>query len=237
MMITNEKLQQDLKQAQKFAQQLFLQQEEDRKEISRELHDEVAQILTSINFQLAILSKEASESAKVIRDRIAETQKLIEDSVEIIHHFARKLRPMILDDLGLVPAIKSYIKSFSKQTELPITLTYNSRLNGLNEFNKVVLFRVIQESLCNISKHAKATKVSISIRKTGLTIFLDVHDNGRSFKVKNNQAAFKTKRLGLLGMAERVRMAKGQLTITSSKAKGTLISVQVPYTRKSHESF
>jgi signal transduction histidine kinase len=218
----------DKKYAQQFIHVLLEQQEEDRKEISRDLHDEIAQLLTGINFELAILSKEAAKSIKVVRDRIVTTQQLVVQSVEIIHRFAQQLRPMILDDLGLLPALTSYIKEFTTKTNIHVDLTTFARMSQLSEKNKTVLFRVAQEALTNIARHSKAQNASVIIRKIKNSIHMEIHDNGISFEVNKLRALNKNKRIGLLGMEERVIMAKGQFKITSSPTKGTSIIVSIP---------
>lgn len=214
--------------AQSFAHLLFLQQEEDRKEISRELHDEIAQILTGINFELAILSKEASTGTRVMREKIIKTQRLVEQSVETIHRFARELRPMVLDDLGLLPALKSQISDFSKSTQIPVSLTCKSKLSSMGDFSKTVLFRVAQEALQNIAKHSRASKVWISLKRRGTMMQVQIKDNGRAFNVNRLRLIGKSRRIGLLGMRERVKLAGGTISILSSKGSGTTITAQVP---------
>jgi two-component system sensor histidine kinase DegS len=226
--LTNESLL-NLKQFNRFVKMLFDRNEEDRKAISRELHDEISQILTGINFELAIIAKESSTGAKGLKEKILTTQKLVETSVEIIHRFARELRPVILDDLGLVPALKSYILEFVKQTHISVKFSSFTGNAQLNDFNKTVLFRAVQESLSNVAKHSKATKAIVKMEKIKRNIQIEVSDNGRSFVVRHLRKAPFNKRLGLLGMAERVKMANGKLKILSSPKRGTLVRVQVPY--------
>lgn len=220
----------------------FIQQEENRKEISRELHDEVGQVLTAINLELEVLIKEASSDSLKIKERIKEdssdslkvkerilnTQKLVEDSVEIVHRFARELRPMILDDLGIIHAIKSYLKEFQKLYKIPVIFKSNSKFSNINEIPKTVLFRVVQESLTNIAKHSKATRASVHLKGVNKNILLDVVDNGRSFNVNSLSSSIRNKRLGLIGMSERVRLAGGTLLIKSSKGKGTTVRAEIP---------
>ncbi len=206
----------------------FIQQEENRKEISRELHDEVGQVLTAINLELEVLIKEASSDSLKIKERILNTQKLVEDSVEIVHRFARELRPMILDDLGIVYAIKSYLKEFQKLYKIPVIFKSNSKFSNINDIPKTVLFRVVQESLTNIAKHSKATRASVHLKRVNKNILLDIADNGRSFNVNSLSSSIRNKRLGLIGMSERVRLAGGTLLIKSSKGKGTTVRAEIP---------
>src|ERR1700677_2518441 len=117
-------------------------QEDERREISRELHDEIAQTLTGINVQLANLKREAVVNTKGLKGKIAGTQRLVQKSVKIVHRFARQLRPALLDDLGLVPAMKSFINGMSERTHLPIKLTTFPELQDLDVNKRTVFFRV-----------------------------------------------------------------------------------------------
>ena len=105
------------------SRQLLLAQEEERKKISRELHDEIAQTLTGINVRLATLKIAATHNTKGLQNKISSTQRMVEKSVDIVHRFARDLRPTVLDDLGLIPALHSFVKTFSKQTGIHVHLT------------------------------------------------------------------------------------------------------------------
>lgn len=215
------------------ARYLLLRQEEDRKEISRELHDQVAQILSGINFELSILSKEAEKSSKKLRDKIVLTQQLVGESVEFIHHFARELRPMVLDDLGLIPALQSYLKDFERQHSIQVKFKHPRRSIKLSDLSNTVLFRVVQEALANVAKHSKATRVSIQVRKLRDFVTLEVNDNGGGFNFRAVKFSKKKgTRLGLIGMEERVRLADGQLTLKSTPGEGTWIQVRIPITQE-----
>lgn len=207
-----------------FAHLLFDRFEEDRKEISRELHDEIGQVLTGINYELEVLSKEASNSAEGVRNKIQVTQKLVEKSVEIVHRFAKELRPMILDDLGLIPALRSYIKEFSSRTQILVKFEPKSSFKSLDDFSKTVLFRVAQEALSNIRKHSQATEATLKIGHDKENILMSIKDNGRGKALGKRIKG----RLGIIGMQERAKMAGGHLTITSSPKKGTLVSLSIP---------
>jgi len=203
-------------------------QEEERKRISRELHDVIAQILTGINVQLAALKLDATANTRGLGKKILSTQRLVEKSVDIIHRFARELRPAVLDDLGLMPAIHSYAKKFSKETGIPVHMTTYEGVESLNSANRTVFYRVAQEALTNIGRHARASQVNISIREYGETVSIIIRDNGRSFDVQKVLNAKKSKRLGLLGMRERVEMLGGAFSVESAPGKGTTIRANIP---------
>ena len=210
--------------------QLLMAQEEERKKISRELHDEIAQTLTGINVQLATLKTEATTNIKGLRKKIARTQRMVEKSVDIVHRFARELRPTVLDDLGLIPALHSFVKSLAKRTGIHIHLTVFAAVEKLAGDKRTVLYRVAQEALTNVARHAQASLVDVSIEKLPHSICMKIKDDGKSFQVDRMLNARKNKRLGLLGMRERVEMVGGSFRVESAPGKGTTIRAQIPFT-------
>ena len=219
-------LQQD--QLRHLSRQLLLAQEEERKRISRELHDEIAQTLVGINVHLASLTIMRTVNLRELRRKIARTQRLVEKSVDIIHRFARELRPTVLDDLGLIPALESYIKDFTARTKIHVHFTAFAGVEQLDSTQRTVLYRVAQSALANVHKHAHASKVKVSIRKLEAAIRLEIHDNGKSFDVERVLLAKRHQRLGLLGSRERVEMVNGKFEIKSAPGKGTTISAEIP---------
>ena len=206
-------------------------QEEERKRISRELHDVIAQALTVINVQLAALKGEATIQAKGLQHKINGTQRLVEKSMEIVHRFARELRPSVLDDLGLIPALRAFVKTFAKETKLPVILRVFAGVEQLNAEKRIVIYRAAQEALTNVARHARATQVELCIEKIADVVRMKIHDDGRGFSVQRTFQAKKIGRLGLLGMRERVEMVGGRLTIESAAGHGTTIEVQIPFSK------
>ena len=211
------------------SRQLLLTQEEERKRISRELHDEIVQTLVGINVHLASLTVKDTVDLKELRAKIIRTQQLVEKSVEIVHRFARELRPTVLDDLGLIPALKSFIKEFAKRKNLRISFKAFSGVELLSDTQRTVLYRVAQSALANVDKHACASNVTVSIRKRGEVIRLEIRDDGKSFDVQRVLLAKRHKRLGLLGSRERVEMVGGKFDITSAPGQGTILSAEIPF--------
>lgn len=210
------------------SRQLMNAQEEERKTISRELHDVIAQTLMGINIRLATLKKEASNNTKGLDRNITVTQKLVAKSADIVHKFARELRPAMLDDLGLVPALHAYLKIFTDSTGVPVELTAIPGVDLINVASRTVLFRVAQEALTNIARHAGAARVKIAIVETPEGMRLTIQDDGKGFLLQNVLLANGNKRLGLLGMRERVEMVGGQFEVVSTLGKGTLITACIP---------
>jgi signal transduction histidine kinase len=212
--------------------QILSTQEEERKKISRELHDHVAATLTGINIELNALKSEVTGRNKTLKRKIASTQRLVRNSVEIIHRFARELRPATLDDLGLIPALHSFTKTLSKQTGIRIRLTVFAGVEDLANAKKTVLYRVTQEALTNVAKHAGASQVEVDIGKVKDSVALSIKDNGKAFPVERFLSGRENKRLGLLGMRERVEMVGGRFHVESAPGKGTLVHAAVPMHNK-----
>jgi signal transduction histidine kinase len=214
------------------SRQLLSAQEEERKKISRELHDEIAQTLTGINVRLATLKTEATVNTKDLQKKITSTQRLVEKSVDIVHRFARELRPTVLDDLGLIPALHSFMKSFTKRTGIHIHFTTITagRIEQLNNATRTVLYRVAQEALTNVARHARATRVEVNIEKLRNAICLRVKDNGKSFEAQRVMHSKRNTRLGLIGMRERLEMVGGSFAVESALGKGTTIRAEIPFT-------
>ena len=203
-------------------------QEEERKKISRELHDVIAQVLTGINVQLATLKTDAAVDTKGLTRKISRTQRLVERSVDIVHRFARELRPAVLDDLGLIPALHSFLKSFTKKTGIHVSLTAFAEVEKLDGTKRTMLYRVALEALTNVARHAQANRVEMSLRKLPNAVGMEIKDNGISFDVEQVLHGKKNKRLGLLGMRERVEMIGGKFTVKSAPGHGTTIQAQIP---------
>ena len=203
-------------------------QEEERKKISRELHDVIAQVLTGINVQLATLKTDAAIDTKGLTQKISRTQRLVERSVDIVHRFARELRPAVLDDLGLIPALHSFLKSFTKKTGIHVSLTAFAEVEKLDGTKLTMLYRVALEALTNVARHAQANRVEMSLRKLPNAVGMEIKDNGISFDVEQVLHGKKNKRLGLLGMRERVEMVGGKFTVKSAPGHGTTIQAQIP---------
>ena len=211
------------------SRQILSAQEEERKEISRELHDVIAQTLTGINVRLAALKKEAAVNTKGLDRNIARTQRLVEKSVDIVHQFARELRPAVLDDLGLIPALHSFMKNFTARTGVRTHLTAFAEVEQLDTARRTVLFRVAQEALTNVARHAQASRVEVSIQKLPDCICMRIRTTANPLKWNACCTAKGSKRLGLLGMRERLEMVGGHFEVESAPGKGTTVRVEIPF--------
>ena len=210
------------------SRRLLYVQEDERKRISRELHDVVAQNLSGINVQLAALKKQSTADVKTIYRNIASTQLLVQKSVQIVHRFAVDLRPTLLDDLGLIPALRSYLKEFREQSGVRVIFKASLGVEKLDITRRTVFYRIVQEALANVVKHAKASEAQVSILHHNGIVCLEVNDDGKGFISRDEGITKTNKRLGLLGMQERAEMVGGTFAVESSPRKGTLIRVEMP---------
>ena len=211
--------------------QILNAQEEERKRISRELHDEIAQTMVAINVHLEALTHEATDNPKGLKQKIKRTQRLVEKSVDRVHRFARELRPTTLDDLGLIPALHAFMNEFTKRTGVRAHLTVFAAIEQLNIAKRTVLYRVAHEALNNVASHAQASRVEVSIEKLSDSVCMKIEDDGKSFEVERVLNARGDKRLGLLGMRERVEMVGGNFRVESVPGQGTTVRVEIPVAR------
>jgi PAS domain S-box-containing protein len=220
-----QEMQQDLRE---LSERLLRVQEDERKRLSRELHDEVGQALTAVSVSLATLRNNGNGQVKLAK-ALAGTQHVLRQAMDTVHHFARELRPAMLEELGLLPALRSYITGFAERTGLQVRLCADPLAEKLGDEQKVVLFRIAQESLTNVAKHAEASRVEVLVRKDRDGVCLEVADNGKSFREDAVNSAQRRQRLGLLGMQERVRLVNGRFSVKPQPGKGTTVQVVVPF--------
>jgi len=215
--------------------EILLAQEAERKRISRELHDTVLQTLVGISVHLASLTPKSADNSTSLRRKIAQTQRLVEKSLAMVHRFAVELRPTVLDDLGLIPALHTFMKDFMKRTGVRARLTAYAAVNQLPLDQSAVLYRVALEALNNVAIHAEASAVEVQIKKLPDWICLTITDDGKSFDVKRVLRTKGNGRLGLLGMRERLQMIGGKFSIKSAPGHGTAVTARIPATTESKE--
>ncbi len=209
------------------SRQLLFVQEEERRRISRELHDVIAQTLVGINFHVSTLARETKSEIGGLHERISKTHRLVEKSLEIVHKFAHDLRPTMLDDLGLIPALQTSLKIFMEETGIRVSLKVFAGIEKVPEIIRTTFYRITQETLTNVAKHAKASAVEILIQSLDGSISMEITDNGQGFELDKHQTSKKKGRLGLVGMRERAEMIGGDFSITSAPGKPTTIRIVV----------
>jgi signal transduction histidine kinase len=210
------------------SRKLLSGQEDERKRISRDLHDVIAQALTSINVRLAGINLQTTADAKKLLRSIAVAQKLLEKSMEAVHRFAVDLRPSVLDDLGLMPALSSHLRRFTDEYGVTVKFTAAPAVEQLDNASRTALYRIAQEALVNIARHAGARRATVRIVEQQRNIRLEITDDGNGLRTDKHASSGGLPRLGLLGMKERAEMVGGTLRILSSPAKGTTIQVELP---------
>lgn len=198
--------------------------EEERKHIAREVHDELGQVLTALRMDISLLDMRFGALDPALIDKLVGMKVLVDQAIQGVRNVAVNLRPAALD-MGLVPAIEWLCSEFTKRTSVLCVLHKQDENLSLDETRDVVVFRIAQESLTNITRYAQASRVDVTLGRRGNKLWVEVRDNGRGF---DQTAATKRKSFGLLGMHERAIALGGQLHITSAPGQGTGISVLIP---------
>ncbi|MHC1764796.1 MAG: ATP-binding protein [Verrucomicrobiia bacterium] len=213
---------------QQLLRQIISASEEERKRIARELHDHTGQLLTSQIAVLSVLESQAQDDRN--RSRIAEVRGLAEQMLDGIHHLSLALRPSVLDDLGLLPALERHCRSFGQRFNLGVTCRGLGLENGrLPPDMELVIYRVVQESLTNAVRHGQATKVRVLVQKTDTAALVTVKDNGQGFDSERwREASAAGGRLGLLGIEERVTLLKGSFCVDSRPGHGATVYTEIP---------
>jgi signal transduction histidine kinase len=204
------------------SQRLVAAQEEERKSISRELHDEVGQTLNALLVDAGNLQKRIPEADTQSRELLNSIQRLADTSVNEIRDIALLLRPSMLDDLGLTAAIQWQAREVSRRTGLAVKVSAEADADGLPEGLSICLYRVAQEALQNIARHAQAKTVHIELKQETGRLVLRVHDDGVGFDAAHIRG------LGMVGMEERLRQVGGALQVTSQPGRGTTLIAEVP---------
>jgi signal transduction histidine kinase len=198
-------------------------QEEERRLISRELHDEVGQALTGVLVEMANLSnliRNREEAA--LSKKVDEIKRLLEESIGVVRNMALLLRPSMLDDLGLVPALQWQAREASKRSGLWVKVAAEDVSDELTEDHKTCIYRIVQEALHNIVQHANARNVRITVTQERERLLLSIQDDGRGFNPPQERG------MGLIGMEERVSALGGRLVVESASGEGTLLRVVLP---------
>jgi len=198
--------------------------EEERTNIAREIHDELGQILSTVYINLGWLNKQLPENSVIIADKIAETQALTNRAIQTVRDVATRLRPAILDHLGIVAAIEWQCQEFSKNTDIKYNLDISPRDIDISPRLSTEIFRIFQETLTNISRHAGATRVTVSFKREDGNLILRVQDNGRGISEEQIDSPFS---VGLIGMRERAYSIGGTLNVIPAPDGGTIVNLSV----------
>jgi signal transduction histidine kinase len=207
-------------------------QEEERRRIAREIHDGLGQMLTAIKFNLEIFEDMIS-AGKEEKERIKDMKELLDDAMKEAREISYNLMPSVLEDFGLVPALQLLSEQFSNRTNIKVLYHTHNITERLDPQMEISLYRIVQESLNNVAKHAEATEVDLQVIRHDKGIKLVIEDNGKGMsKVFSGVRATDKGGMGLVSMRERANSLGGVLTIDSSIKSGTLITVEIPLTKQ-----
>ncbi len=208
----------------KLTSHLQVIREQERRRIAREIHDELGQSLTALNMDVHWLKRHLSERDLSISDKIDDMKTLVSHTARAVHRISSELRPGILDDFGLSAAIEWQAGEFSQRTGITCVVNSNPHDIVLNDDLSIAMFRIFQESLTNITKHAEASRVTVLLRYSNEMFEMRIEDDGKGFaQLPVNRG----QRYGLIGMQERVRDLGGKLEIDSAQNGGVTVSVSV----------
>jgi signal transduction histidine kinase len=204
--------------------------EEERIRIAREIHDEIGQVLTAVKMDLALLARELPASGdKLSREEIQQsiraTVTLVDNALQTMHNIIRELRPEVLDHLGLKSALEWQIQEFQTRTRIECSFESDIEDAELDPERSTAVFRILQETLTNIARHANASKVDVELRRENNSLLLDVQDNGQGISESN---VANSSRFGILGMRERARALGGSVEVRGNPGQGTRVSARIP---------
>ncbi len=207
----------------RLSNQLVRMQEEERRNLSRELHDEVGQMLTALRMEIGRAERAHTVGSPTFAQTIAESKALVDRMMRIVRDLAMGLRPSMLDDLGLEPALSWQAREFSRRYNVPVDLTVEGDVDHLPDPQRTCVYRVVQEALTNCAKHAAATDIQVKVVRGRTRLDVSVRDNGVGMASANNHRG-----LGLTGIKERVKDINGIASIETRQGGGTAVHISLP---------
>lgn len=227
--LSEEKLKRNAKLLRELAAHLQSIREEERKLIAREIHDHFGQTFTVLKIKLALINKKLPENLLSLKSQLDEAIKLIDRSVETVQEISSKLRPDVLDELGLIPAIDWQVAEFEKLSGIRCTLILPKQEITIDKDREIAIFRILQEALTNVARHSGADKVQINFFNHLSKLVLEVKDNGKGI---TSEQIKDVKSLGIHGIEERVLIFGGSFLIEGFSGKGTTLKIEIPYNGK-----
>lgn len=207
-------------------------QEDERRRIAREMHDGPAQSMTNVVLKAELCEKLSEVNLDKARKELSELKEMVRKCLEEVRRIIYDLRPMSIDDLGLKPTLQKYIENFSSETGIRVDLKYLSNDERIKDSNIVLtVFRLVQECLSNVKKHAGATQVTIQLEGNNKALTIRIKDDGKGFDVSNLNSVplYNDRGYGVIGMRERVELLDGTFSIDSEIGKGTTVRAVLPY--------
>jgi signal transduction histidine kinase len=203
--------------------------EEERGHIAREIHDELGQILSKLKLDIAWLKKRLSRDQIQLAEKADKMSGLVDSTIRTVQRISSELRPAVLDYLGLPAAIEWQAKEFKEQTGIGCAISIEPELAVPDQNISIAVFRIFQETLTNIIRHSKASRVDVHLKKDDTTLMLEIRDNGAGIPQEkvSDHASF-----GLMGMKERARFLGGSVTVAGVPGKGTTVTLKIPLVGK-----
>lgn len=228
----NERLKARTSELEHLSRRMVRQHEEERRRLSLALHDETAQVLASLKMQLGSVAERVETP---LRDRVERAMELVDTSMHGIRDLTRGLRPALLDDLGLLPALRSLVAEFEEHHGRRVNLSVPEVLPVVSEESEVVVYRALQEGLSNFARHTNEPIVSVSIEESGGRLRVAVTDTGPGFDT-TRAVGESHGHLGLAGMRERALAVGGSFNVRSSATGGVQLTIEVPIERNGEDS-
>ncbi|GEA15870.1 histidine kinase [Moorella sp. E308F] len=218
----------EMQQTQQMALDIIRAQEEERKRVAREIHDGPAQTMANIIMRAEYCLKLLDRDPEKVREELLALQNIVMLSLQDVRMIIFDLRPMVLDDLGLAPALKRYFASYKEQYGLEIEFLFFGQERRLESTIEIALFRIIQEAVNNIKKHARVKSAVVKMEMQPDKITVSIRDTGKGFDLNSVQGGKNGNGYGLVGMRERVQLLNGEMKINTAPGKGTCISITIP---------
>jgi signal transduction histidine kinase len=216
-------------QLQAMSRRLVELQESERRQLARELHDRVGQNLTALSISLDILRTQLSHNgSEVLRSRLDDAGALLEATAGSIENVMSELRPPMLDDYGLLPALQWYANEFSRRTGIEVAVAGDEGMERPTQASEIALFRIVQEALNNVAKHAHASHVQIALEHTGTEFMMSISDDGVGLDAGPAPASKRRQGLGMVTMRERTQAVGGRFEIGAAADRGTRVVVRIP---------
>ncbi|PRR74746.1 sensor histidine kinase [Neomoorella humiferrea] len=218
----------ELQETQQMAYNIIRAQEEERKRVAREIHDGPAQSMANLAMRAEYCLKLLDKDPAKVRQELADLQNMVAISLQDVRKIIFDLRPMVLDDLGLVPALKRFFTIYNEKYGLEIEFIFFGKERRLESTVEIALFRIIQEAINNIKKHAQATNAKVKMEIQPDKVMVSISDNGRGFDLSSVQDRKDGRGYGLVSMRERVQLLNGEMVVDTAPGKGTHISIIIP---------
>ncbi len=198
-----------------------------RRKLSRELHDEIGQAVAVLQIEISNALALANDRPAALCERLKRARDLAERTVQTVRNISLLLRPALLDDLGLVPALQWQFEDFTRRSGISCDFSEQGLQDVLPEPVKTCVYRVVQEALHNCEKHSEASRIAIAIRQVSEVLTIEIQDNGRGFELNEKGMPRRSAGLGILGMRERAAKVGGSLALESAPGRGTQLSLKI----------